>query len=113
MESLSTPVVEREEKRAGELKPGDWLADWHVEKVLSAHHYTLRGREKVLIVSRDPTYNQPEVLRLDADFRLILATPDEIPEDAFGSGREVDADVDLSVGIPAFVEGHFQTGRAK
>jgi hypothetical protein len=109
METIA--VVEREEKQARDLRRGDWTALWFIAEVRYAEVYVERGREVVLVVSRDPHYSHPEVDRLDADLRVTLANPDEIPEDAFGSGREVDADVDLSVGIPPFVDGHFHTGR--
>jgi hypothetical protein len=110
--NLPTAVVDREDKLARDLKPGDWIAPWYPAKVLYAGSYIERGRERVLVVYRDPYYSQPEVDRLDADFRLPMAAPDEIPEGPDASGREVDAEVDLSVGIPPFVEGHFETGRA-
>jgi hypothetical protein len=108
---VPTPVAEREDKLARDLRRGDWIAIPYPAEVLSAHRYIVRSREEVLVVYRDPHYLRPEDERWEGDKRLPMANPDEIPEDEWASGREVDADVDLSVGIPPFVEGHFATGR--
>jgi hypothetical protein len=101
-------VVEREEKPARELRRGDWTALWFIAEVRYAEVYVERGREVVLVVSRDPHYSHPEVDRLDADLRVTLANPDEIPEDPFASGRELDDEPGL---LPSWVEGHHETGR--
>ena len=103
--NVAAPVVEREEKPARDLRPGDWLALWHLAEVLYAGVYTLRGREVVLVVYRDPHYNQPEVCRYDGDLMVILAAADEIPEDPSGSGRDVD-NGDAATPVPAGVDGH-------
>jgi hypothetical protein len=108
MANLQTAVVEREEKRARELRRGDWIAPWYPAKVLYAEGYIERGRERILVVYRDPYYSQPEVDRLDADFRLPMAAPEEIPEDPSASGRELDDEPGL---LPSWVEGHHETGR--
>lgn len=108
METIPTPVVERDEKRARDLRRGDWICQWYVSKVLHAEPYIERGRERVLVVYRDPYYIQPEVDRYDGNLRVPMAAPDEIPEDPNASGRELDAEPG---GVPAWVEGHSETGR--
>jgi hypothetical protein len=105
METVATPMVEREEKLARDLKRNDWIALWHLAKVLYVDVYRLRGREEVLLVYRDPYFNRPEVDFLDADLRLSIANPDEIPEDPDGSGRDVD-NGDAATPVPAGVDGH-------
>ncbi|HEY3261287.1 MAG TPA: hypothetical protein VGJ95_13635 [Pseudonocardiaceae bacterium] len=106
METIA--VVEREEKQARDLKRGDWTAMWHVAKVLYAEPYIERGRERVLVVYRDPYYLQPEVDRYDGKLRVPMAVPEEIPEDPDASGRELDDEPGL---LPSWVEGHHETGR--
>jgi hypothetical protein len=103
--NVAAPVVEREEKSARDLRPGDWIALYWLAKVLFAESYTERGQERVLLVYRDPHYNRPEVDYLDADLRLSIANPDEIPEDPSGSGRDVD-NGDAATPVPAGVDGH-------
>src|SRR6266498_4518293 len=100
METVATPAIERGEKRARDLRRGNWTAVWYPAKVLYAEGYIERGREKVLVVSRDPHYLRPEVDIYDADFRLPMAAPDEIPEDPNAFGRELDDESGL---LPSWV----------
>jgi hypothetical protein len=109
MEMIATAEVERDEKPARELRRGDWICQWYVSKVLYAEPYIERGRERVLVVYRDPYYLQPEVDRYDGNLRVTMANADEIPEDPAASGRELD---DEPGGVPACDEGHHMTGRA-
>jgi hypothetical protein len=108
MEMIATAEVERDEKPARELRRGDWICQWYVSKVLYAEPYIERGRERVLVVYRDPYYLQPEVDRYDGNLRVTMANRDEIPEDPNASGRELDDEPGL---IPSWVEGHHETGR--
>jgi hypothetical protein len=93
MEMIATAEVERDEKPARELRRGDWICQWYVSKVLYAEPYIERGRERVLVVYRDPHYLQPEVDRYDGNLRVTMAAPEEIPEDPAASGRELDEPV--------------------
>jgi hypothetical protein len=109
METVSTPVVEREEKTAGELKRGEWVGLWWPSKVLCAERYSERSKERVAVLVHDPHYLRPELFFFDADFRVSMAALEEIPEDPMASGRDITGDEPIE--MPAGVDGYAQTGR--
>ncbi len=95
MAKVPTPTDNRETRRADELKPGDWIRPGYLigtkylTKVEFVRPYPCDGAAKVLLVSWDPLYEYPEADHLGADDTVVMALPDEIPEDPNASGRDI------------------------
>jgi hypothetical protein len=111
METVPTPAVERDTKRLGEVKRGDWIKLGHlagasaVTHVLAVFPYHRFGTAYVLLIHRHPDTEKPDFEYLYADNRVGIANADEIPEDPDGSGRDVD-NGDAPSPVPAGVDGH-------
>jgi len=119
MATIATPTDNRETKRAGQLVPGDWIIPGYLIGARSPAEvmYTLPywdgpdRRPMVMVIARDPLFDRPDHIDHDAAAPIVLALPDEVPEDPMASGRDI-TEPDETPQVPDGVYGPLSGTRA-